>query len=83
MGEKDSSLSQKTSELLMDYLQKNLEAGDTLEGIANWWLERERIDQVVDEVTAVLENLVQKGTLQVVRTPGGVSVYKIKQTLDN
>ncbi len=83
MGEKDGSLSQKTSELVIDYLQKNLDAGDTLEGITNWWLERERIDQVVDEITAVLENLVQKGTIQVVRTPSGVSVYKIKNSLDN
>jgi hypothetical protein len=83
MGEKDDSLSQNSSELVMDYLQKNLEAGDTLEGIANWWLERERIEQVVDEVAAVLEELVKKGNIQVVRTPGGVSVYKIRNTMDN
>lgn len=30
--------------MILDYLRKNPNAADTLEGIAQWWLEQERIE---------------------------------------
>ena len=49
---------------ILDYLSKNPDAGDTLEGITEWWLESERVDQAVDEVSEVLEALVKKGLIK-------------------
>ena len=63
--------------MIMDYIQKNPDAGDTLEGISKWWLEFERIELSVDEVTDVLENLIQKGMIRVKKTKNGNTFYKI------
>jgi len=64
---------------LLDYLEKNPDAGDTLEGIANWWLEQQRVEQVVDEVAEALDYLVQIGVVQVHKLRGGVPIYKVKE----
>lgn len=64
---------------LLDYLEKNPDAGDTLEGIAHWWLEQQRVEQVVDEVAEALDYLVQIGVVQVHKLRGGVPIYKVKE----
>ncbi len=63
--------------MILDYLRKNFEAGDTLEGISGWWLDAERVNRSVDEVSNALEDLSKTGlvTRQVVR--GGNPIYKI------
>jgi len=75
MTEKEKSFSQ----MILNYLQRNPEAGDTLEGIVTWWLEQERIERAVDEVAKVLESLVQKGAVRVHKTQNGTSIYKINK----
>ena len=67
------------SQMILNYLQRNPEAGDTLEGIVTWWLEQERIERAVDEVANVLESLVQKGSVRVHKTQNGTSIYKINK----
>ncbi len=64
---------------LLDYLEKNPDAGDTLEGIADWWLEQQRVEQVVDDVADALDYLVQKGAVRVNTLQGGTPIYKIKE----
>jgi hydroxypyruvate isomerase len=64
---------------LLDYLEKNPDAGDTLEGIANWWLEQQRVEQVVDDVAEALDYLVKIGVVQVHKLHGGVPIYKVKE----
>lgn len=51
------------SKKILDYLKKNPDTGDTLEGITEWWLESERVDQAVEEVAEVLEALIKKGLI--------------------
>lgn len=63
---------------VLSYLEKNPDAGDTLEGIATWWLEQQRINQVVEEVAEALEYLIQKGVVRVHKTRSGATIYKIK-----
>lgn len=67
------------SQMILNYLQKNPGAGDTVEGIVTWWLEQERIERVVDEVAKALESLVQRGAVRVHKTQYGTSIYKIKK----
>lgn len=73
-----SAKKEKLARRVLSYLEKNPEAGDTLEGIATWWLEQQRIDQVVEEVAEALEYLIQKGVVRIHKTQSGTAIYKIK-----
>lgn len=68
------------SQIILGYLQKHPNAGDTLEGIVTWWLEQERIDRIVDEVAEALESLVKEGEVRVHKTQTGNAIYKIKKS---
>ncbi len=63
--------------MILDYLRKNPDAGDTLEGITRWWLEYEKIDFTVEEVAVVLEKLIKEGKVKKKVIDGGNSIYKI------
>jgi len=54
----------KISENILNYLKKNPNAEDTLEGITMWWLEFERIDQSVEEVAKTLDGMVKHGEIE-------------------
>ena len=71
---------EKLASRVLSYLEKNPEAGDTLEGIATWWLEQQRINQVVEEVAEALEYLIQKGIVRIHKTRSGATIYKIQNT---
>jgi len=75
-------MSEKIEELsrtILAYLKENPEAGDTLEGIAGWWLEQARIERIVDDVAAALDNLVKKGNLRACAGQSGSTIYKIEK----
>lgn len=69
----------KISRMILNYLQKNPESGDTLEGIMRWWLEMERIELSVDDVGDVMKSLIKKGKISMYKTKGGTIFYKIKR----
>jgi len=66
------------SKKILKYLGKNPKAGDTLEGISTWWLEQQRIEEVVDEVAEALEYLESKGFIQGFKSNAGTTIYRIK-----
>ena len=68
----------KISESVYRYLQRHPEAGDTLEGITRWWLEFERSEQYVDEVSAAIESMLQKGVVKKVKC-GIRYLYKLNK----
>ena len=63
---------------ILSYLEKHPNAGDTLEGIAVWWIEQQLIEELVDEVEEALESLVKKGLIQANISQPGLTIYKIK-----
>ena len=74
------AVNQKTEQfarMILNYLQRNPDAGDTLEGIAKWWLELERIESTVEEVANVLERLLEARVVEAHRITSGATVYKI------
>lgn len=48
---------------ILQYLSNHPTAKDTIEGIAGWWLERQRIECTVDEVAESLRLLVNSGLI--------------------
>ena len=69
----------KISEAILSYLRKNPDAGDSLEGIVEWWLGIERIESSVDEVADALESLVQRGIIKIRKTESGTTWYGISK----
>ena len=67
------------SRKILNYLKKHPQAGDTLEGIATWWLEQQRIEEIVDEVAEALDVLIKKGRVQALESQSGVTIYKVKK----
>ena len=63
--------------MICSYLRKHPVAEDTLEGIAEWWLEAEKIESSVDEVADALESLVQKGIVSIRKTQSGINLYRL------
>ncbi len=68
-----------TARMILDYLRRNPEAGDTIEGISKWWLNREKIDVTVDEISIALEKLITKGTIEKQSVNGENSIYRISK----
>ncbi|HMG36480.1 MAG TPA: hypothetical protein VKM94_21265 [Blastocatellia bacterium] len=48
---------------ILDYLNSNPDAQDTLAGIIEWWLLEEQIKQRTDKVKAAVADLVKEGLI--------------------
>jgi hypothetical protein len=55
-----SAKEQQTGWEILRYLMKHPEAKDTIEGIAKWWIERERRQPTLKEVERALSFLLSK-----------------------
>ena len=66
--------------LILEYLRANPAAGDTVEGIAHWWILRQRITESVELVRRTLANLVAAGLVEERRGPEGQTHYHLRRT---
>lgn len=64
------------SKQILNYLKKNPASADTLEGITDWWLKLERVDQAVDKVAEALEVLIKAGSIKAVKSENGKILYR-------
>jgi hypothetical protein len=71
MTQETESLEQR----ITDYLRQHPQAGDTLEGIARWWLLRQQVHDSLRSVERALEGLKLEGLVKERRTPGGQRLY--------
>ncbi len=67
--------------VILDYLRKNIEAGDTLEEISKWWLNLVKIEITVNEVSSDLETLIKECKVKRQVINGGNLIYKICKEL--
>lgn len=65
-------------EAVLSYLGRHPNAADTLDGIANWWLPRQRLVTAQARIEAVLLQLVDEGVLQMRRLPNGAALYTLE-----
>jgi hypothetical protein len=70
--------SQLAEQILM-YLAKNPDAGDTIEGIVQWWLLEQRIENQVAETTRELRMLVDLGLVLEVESAEGRVYYRVNR----
>ncbi len=63
---------------LSKHFFNNPEAGDTLEGIADWWVARQRRSNVVGVVRSALEHLVDEGKVSK-RNYGDKELYVVSR----
>ena len=67
---------EKISGVILNYLQRNPDAGDTLEGIVNWWMGFESIESSVEEVADILDGLIQERTITMHNIADGTTFYR-------
>ena len=70
------SLNDLTREIL-DYLLEHPDAADTPEGIALWWVKRQRYEASVKLVSLALEELERRGSLDKTILADGTFLYGV------
>ncbi len=64
----------KTATEIKRYLETRPNAAETVDGVAKWWLTRQRFDDSRATVHAALEYLVEQGDVKK-RVSGGKEIY--------
>jgi hypothetical protein len=62
---------------VLSHLANGGDTTDTLEGIVQWWLQKERIDEAVTNVTRVVDALVARGLITECSDERGQRTYGI------
>jgi DNA-binding MarR family transcriptional regulator len=73
----------EVSYYILDYLSDNPDAGDTLEGIVEWWLLTQCIKFETRTVSEAVATLVAEGLIVEQKGLDSRSIYRIKQTKEN
>ena len=60
---------------ILAYLSRCPQAADTVEGIAHWWIMRQRLVESVEEVQRSIESLKAKGLISEHTGPDGRSIF--------
>ncbi|MHC4118863.1 MAG: hypothetical protein ACYSWO_15290 [Planctomycetota bacterium] len=68
---------EQISGIILDYLRNNPDAGDTLEGIAGWWVGLQQIEISVKDVANALDGLLEEGVIRTHTARDGTSIYRI------
>ena len=58
------------------YLHTRPQAAETVEGIARWWLIRQRYEDSIDLVRHALDLLVRRGVVERLALSGGQPMYR-------
>lgn len=75
MDKKDDFVLVHLSDEILRYLQTYPKAADTVEGIVEWWLPRQRHEEAVHRVQYVLDELVTRGMVKRITLVDGTVLY--------
>ena len=80
----ESHIAQLRDEILK-YLAAHPQAADTVGGIANWWLPRQRYEEEIQRVQEALDELVERGLVARTTVADGTILYEHlrEQTVHN
>ena len=74
---RDEQRHDELSQAILQYLAEHPHAADTVEGIAEWWLTRQRVRVDVQTIAKVLHELSERGLLEETGT-GDHRRYRLK-----
>ena len=57
------------------YFEAHPNAADSIDGIINWWLQRQRYLNAIEKIDQALEYLVVHGEIKKTEIPGGRIIY--------
>lgn len=69
---------QDLSSAILAYLGERSQAMDSVEGIAEWWLLRQRVRSVTQQVEKVVQELTSRGILETVEH-GRTTLYRLRR----
>jgi hypothetical protein len=75
MSQQDELGLARLSDEILRYLRAHPQAADTVDGIVEWWLPRQRYDETVDQVQLVLDELVARGLVDQITLVDGTVLY--------
>lgn len=73
----DSATIDSATAAIRRYLAEHPGSADTVEGVAGWWLPRQRARETLTVVTLALRRLSASGEVQESRTTDGRVIYKL------
>ena len=68
---------------ILAYLSENPDAGDTFDGIVEWWLLDQRIKFETQNVSEAVAKLVSEGWIVEHEEPDSRIIYKVNRTMEN
>lgn len=71
----DEELTKRIAREISSYLERRDQATDTIEGIVDWWIVRQRLYEERQRVEKALEYLLQIGAVSRTVLPGGKIIY--------
>jgi hypothetical protein len=75
--ENKATRAREIARAVLRYLETHPEAKDTLEGIARWWLERERAERLLEEVERAVTLLLASDLVVETRRHGMAPYYQV------
>lgn len=63
---------------ILRYLSTHREAADTAEGIARWWIKRQRLEDTVARVQVALDRLVERSLVEPHASAAGGTRYQLR-----
>ena len=75
MSQDDAGSIEQLAGEIQEYLDRNPQAADTLEGIVAWWMRRQRFERSAQQVARALDHLVGIGAVKLYRAPGNRWLY--------
>jgi hypothetical protein len=76
MSDKSDDDVQAVAIEIVRYLREHAEAADTVEGVARWWLTRQRYEEAVATVERAISLLVDGRMVERHTLPDGTAVYR-------
>lgn len=69
---------ERLSAEILSYLESHRDAADTVEGIAHWWIKRQRLEDAMGRVQRALDRLVADARIEARPSPAGRILYKLR-----
>jgi hypothetical protein len=65
---------------VLEYLRRHPQATDSVIGIVEWWLPRQRYETALERIGSIVERMVSDDRLTRRTLPDGTTVYSLRRT---